>query len=287
MYEIDVGNNRIISASKIDFRQKRRTDSTHNRNRRMPLPHDVIKSRLLLPFLIDAAKVEKVTRFLSLYTLIPAISITTLQVKMDQNNLGAPISGHSSSSELTSAPVMVEAIEAGDVETRPIPTTSVPHTAPSLPIRSHVVDHISTTADNSGGTRPVTSTINPNVPSSLSGPTALPTNPATHPAEQREAMKHEHPTVIAREVEKTKGAEREIKGEPVGGTVVKGIEDDRLFAMLRRFDEVSYCIQIISSFSIANSNRIYHTFFIQHPNFHQPNQISESPFYPISLRILT
>ena len=86
-----------------------------------------------------------------------------------------------------------------------------------------------------------TSTIDPNVPSSESAPTALPTNPNTHPKEQQEAIKDEHPAVVKREVEKTKAAEREVKGEKPQGTVVKGIEDDRLYSMLRRFDEVCLC----------------------------------------------
>jgi hypothetical protein len=83
-----------------------------------------------------------------------------------------------------------------------------------------------------------TSSIDPNIPSSESAPTALPTNPNTNPAEQKEAMKNEHPEVIKREVEKTKAAEREVKGEKPLGTVVRGVEDDRLYAMLRMFDTV-------------------------------------------------
>ena len=86
-----------------------------------------------------------------------------------------------------------------------------------------------------------TATIDPNIPSSESAPTALPTNPATHPQEQKEAIENEHPAVVAREVEKTKAAEREIKGEKPKGTVVAGLEDDRLWQMLRRFDVVSDC----------------------------------------------
>jgi hypothetical protein len=84
-----------------------------------------------------------------------------------------------------------------------------------------------------------TASIDPNIPSSESAPTALPTNPNTNPAEQKEAMKNEHPAVIKREVEKTKAAEREVKGEKPLGTVVRGVEDDRLYAMLRMFDTVS------------------------------------------------
>lgn len=80
--------------------------------------------------------------------------------------------------------------------------------------------------------------MDPNVPSSQSGPTALPTNPETHPAQQREAIKNAHPAVVAREVEKTKAEERELKGEKPEGTIVRGMEDDRLWSMLRRFDQV-------------------------------------------------
>ena len=79
-------------------------------------------------------------------------------------------------------------------------------------------------------------TIDPDVPSSESAPTALPTNPSTNPDEQKRAVKKEHPAVIAREVEKTKAAERDLKGEKPKGSVVSGLEDDRLWAMLRRFD---------------------------------------------------
>jgi hypothetical protein len=86
-----------------------------------------------------------------------------------------------------------------------------------------------------------TASIDPDIPSSESAPTALPTNPNTNPEQQKEAMKDEHPEVIKREVEKTKAAEREVKGEKPLGTVVRGIEDDRLYAMLRMFDTVRPC----------------------------------------------
>jgi hypothetical protein len=87
--------------------------------------------------------------------------------------------------------------------------------------------------------QPATSTIDPNIPSNQSAPTALPTNASTSPHEQRMAMRNEHPAVINREIEKTKAEERDLKGEKPKGTVVSGIEDDRLWAMLRRFDVVS------------------------------------------------
>jgi hypothetical protein len=101
--------------------------------------------------------------------------------------------------------------------------------------------HPSTNSNPSNPTAP-TASIDPNIPSSESAPTALPTNANTHPAEQKEALKHEDPVVVRREVEKTKAAEREVKGEAPLGTIVRGIEDDRLNAMLRMFDTVRPCL---------------------------------------------
>jgi hypothetical protein len=98
---------------------------------------------------------------------------------------------------------------------------------------------VSHAADPTAPKQAPTASIDPNIPSSESAPTALPTNPKTNPKEQKEAIKNEHPEVIKREVEKTRAAEREIKGEKPIGTVVRGIEDDRLYAMLRMFDTVS------------------------------------------------
>lgn len=88
-----------------------------------------------------------------------------------------------------------------------------------------------------------TSTINPDIPSAHSAPTALPTNPSTHPSAQKDAINNASPALIKREVEKTKGAERELKGEAPLGTIVKGLEDDRLHAMLRMFDRV--CAELL------------------------------------------
>jgi hypothetical protein len=82
--------------------------------------------------------------------------------------------------------------------------------------------------------------MDPDVPSSESAPTALPTNPATHPEEQKRAVQKEDPAVVSREVEKTKAEARELKGEKPKGTVVAGLEDDRLWAMMRRFDTVRW-----------------------------------------------
>lgn len=65
----------------------------------------------------------------------------------------------------------------------------------------------------------------------------------------REALPAVHPDVVHpvsaeerdREVEKVKAGRRELMGHAPQGTVVMGLEDDRLWAMLRRFDRVRLC----------------------------------------------
>ncbi len=70
----------------------------------------------------------------------------------------------------------------------------------------------------------------------------LPTAPAVHPEAQADALKDEDPEVVGREVEKTKGDRRELEGKEPGGTIIQGLEDDKLWTLLRRFDLVSsYC----------------------------------------------
>jgi hypothetical protein len=151
------------------------------------------------------------------------------------------------------------ATQDGIVADQPVAATTVVNAPSPLPPRratsstaattsqpAATVDHPSTAPAVEGPTaeqvhpsaQAPTASMDPNKPSSESAPTALPTNPATHPAEQKRAAEKEHPKVIKREVEKTKAAEREIKGESPLGTVVTGLEDDRLWTMLRRFDVV-------------------------------------------------
>jgi hypothetical protein len=71
---------------------------------------------------------------------------------------------------------------------------------------------------------------------------ALPTAPNVHPQAQAarlESAARDDPGLIAAEVEKAKAGRREVQGKEEKGTVVQGIEDDRLWALLRKFDEVS------------------------------------------------
>lgn len=126
-------------------------------------------------------------------------------------------------------------------QTAPVPKKTTASELPSTAVFDTPVHHASSLSKGSpaiGPSHAATSTIDPTVPSSQSQPTALPTNAETHPAEQRAAVKDEHPHVVGREVEKTKAEERDLKGERPEGTVIRGLEDDRLWAMLRRFDVV-------------------------------------------------
>ncbi|KAJ9121504.1 hypothetical protein QFC22_002121 [Naganishia vaughanmartiniae] len=68
---------------------------------------------------------------------------------------------------------------------------------------------------------------------------ALPTAPTVHPeaqAAELDAVGERDPGLVAAQVEKSKGDRRELKGLEPKGTVVQGIEDDKLWALLRRFD---------------------------------------------------
>lgn len=71
---------------------------------------------------------------------------------------------------------------------------------------------------------------------------ALPTAPNVHPEAQErelEEVGRRDPGLVAAQVEKSRGDRRALKGKEEGGTVVQGIEDDKLWALLRRFDSVS------------------------------------------------
>lgn len=67
----------------------------------------------------------------------------------------------------------------------------------------------------------------------------LPLGADVHPTHQAAAVHSEEAPDLARaQVRKVEGAERELRGEGEKGTVVPGVEDDRLWAMRRRFDQV-------------------------------------------------
>ncbi|KAK4686220.1 hypothetical protein P7C73_g3921, partial [Tremellales sp. Uapishka_1] len=139
-------------------------------------------------------------------------------------DLGAPITYGTSP---VAQPIVVETSSPAvtDLQHADQVSTTLPSTATDVDTKTHASD------------KAPTATMDPFVPSSESAPTALPTNPTTHPSELKQALKEEDPAVVKREVEKTKAEERDLKGEKPLGTLVSGLEDDRLFAMLRRFDE--------------------------------------------------
>ena len=68
--------------------------------------------------------------------------------------------------------------------------------------------------------------------------TTLPVGHGVNPTHQAEALDSAPDHLVEANVEKQKGAERELKGHAEQGTVVPGIEDDKLWAMRRRFDTV-------------------------------------------------
>ncbi|KAL7421556.1 hypothetical protein Q5752_003325 [Cryptotrichosporon argae] len=159
----------------------------------------------------------------------------TAQASRDALPPTPPMSHGKTNDALTNDPTATRAL----VVEPPPPVVDAPALAPAgsdVAAHAPAPDVPTTSPGTDTAAAAPTSTIDPDKPSAESAPTALPTNPTTHPAEQAEAVKDEHPAVVGREIEKTKAAERELKGEPPKGTVVHGIEDDRLWAMLRRFD---------------------------------------------------
>lgn len=69
--------------------------------------------------------------------------------------------------------------------------------------------------------------------------TTLPVGHGVHPVRQAEALDSAPDHLVDANVQKQKGAERELQGKPEQGTIVPGIEDDKLWYMRRRFDTVS------------------------------------------------
>lgn len=122
----------------------------------------------------------------------------------------------------------------GEPEPQGLPEKSVPTQAVAGTV------HIPNTQDQAGQTQQtavVPATEAHNAPDH-----ALPTAPNVHPQAQAarlESAAQEDPGLVAAEVEKAKAGRRDVQGREEKGTVVQGIEDDRLWALLRKFDEVS------------------------------------------------
>ncbi|BGP23695.1 hypothetical protein Rt10032_c05g2579 [Rhodotorula toruloides] len=101
--------------------------------------------------------------------------------------------------------------ETGHVESAP-PATSKP-IVPSA--ESHLAEH------------PATSTDAEHV---------LPLGSDVHPVHQAAALAEAPDHLVNAQVEKHKADRREVFGEEPEGTIVPGLEDDKLWAMIRRFD---------------------------------------------------
>lgn len=67
----------------------------------------------------------------------------------------------------------------------------------------------------------------------------LPVGHNVHPAEQAAAVHDAPPELVDAQVKKVQAAEREHRGLPEKGHLVPGIADDKLFALMRRFNAVS------------------------------------------------
>jgi hypothetical protein len=106
---------------------------------------------------------------------------------------------------------------------------------------SHTV-HVPNTSDTTDTTHPTNQTsVVPATAAHAAPDHALPTAPTVHPeaqAAELDAVGARDPGLVAAQVEKSKGDRRELKGLEPKGTVVQGIEDDKLWALLRRFDVV-------------------------------------------------
>lgn len=59
--------------------------------------------------------------------------------------------------------------------------------------------------------------------------------------------KGEKDKLVDVELEKSKAENRHLKGEDPKGRIVKGIEDDQLWAMMRRFDKVKIMTALYST----------------------------------------
>ncbi|GAA6005101.1 hypothetical protein JCM10207_008509 [Rhodosporidiobolus poonsookiae] len=108
------------------------------------------------------------------------------------------------------------AVEQHDAAVAQIGTAAPATSKPVVPsAESHLAEH------------PATSTDTDHV---------LPLGHDVHPVHQAAALEDAPDHLVNAQVEKQKADKREIHGEEPGGTIVPGLEDDKLWAMIRRFD---------------------------------------------------
>lgn len=152
-----------------------------------------------------------------------------------------------------SRPIDVKPIPAPPTPARPAYVhrkSSVPQAIVAAPSATATTTGVPSSGSDSLHPDAVHSTVNvPNTAASeavvpatkahLAPDHALPTAPGVHPAKQQEAIDDGHASseTIAREVEKAKADKREMQGKLPKGTIVEGMEDDKLFMLLRKFDQ--------------------------------------------------
>lgn len=135
----------------------------------------------------------------------------------------------SDSAAIAFAPFLGPPVVAKEEEPKPLPVTPTPVPADASTTSNLEQAHL---ADDAAAPA-----VAP--PAVQEQATTLPVGHGVHPVHQAEALDNAPDHLVDANVEKQKGAERELKGHAEQGTVVPGIEDDKLWSMRRRFDNVS------------------------------------------------
>ncbi|BGP14892.1 hypothetical protein JCM10213_003753 [Rhodosporidiobolus nylandii] len=112
--------------------------------------------------------------------------------------------------------VQGNAVERHDAAVAQVDTSAPATSKPIVPAaESHLAEHPATSTDTNH---------------------VLPLGHDVHPVHQAAALEDAPDHLVNAQVEKHKADKREIMGEEPGGTIVPGLEDDKLWAMIRRFD---------------------------------------------------
>ena len=115
------------------------------------------------------------------------------------------------------------------------------HDPQQLPPQPQATPHPSNARDTAHADKPAVAATETGALKATGGDAhILPVGQDVHPAEQAAAVDAAPAHLVNAQVKKLQGAERELKGEPEQGHLVPGMEDDKLFAMMRRFNQVSW-----------------------------------------------
>lgn len=86
----------------------------------------------------------------------------------------------------------------------------------------------------------------------------LPLGADAHPEAQEKRLAEAPDHKVDAQIEKVKGDEREEQGEDAEGTIVDGLEDDKLWALIRRFNVVC-SLDIIATVGVLSLTRLAHS----------------------------